>query len=104
MLKGEVNYALDPSAYASGRMDTSMGDRIRTLRKSRDLSQEDMGKIVGVSGATISQWESGTTVNIRPENFLRFTAYFGADPYWVVFGDDGDPRTSSSGRYRRPGG
>jgi transcriptional regulator with XRE-family HTH domain len=81
----------------------TMGDRIRTLRNSRRLSQEEMGKIVGVSGASISQWESGATTGIRPENYLKFCAYFAVDPYWVCFGDDA-PELSPTGRFRRPAG
>ena len=65
----------------------TMGERIRGLRESRSLSQDQLGEIVGVSGAAISQWESGATKNIRPENFLRFCAHFGVDPYWVVWGE-----------------
>lgn len=91
MLKAEVNHALGNVAYA--RQMEKMADRIRTLRESRTLSQEDMGKIIGISGPAISQWESGATKNIRPENFLRFCAYFNVDPYWVVFGADGDPQS-----------
>jgi transcriptional regulator with XRE-family HTH domain len=102
MLKSEVNHMRADTQYAD-RVET-MGDRIRTLRESRKLTQEDMGKIVGVSGASISQWESGATTGIRPENFLRFCAYFVVDPFWVVFGPDGDPQSSASGRFRRPSG
>jgi transcriptional regulator with XRE-family HTH domain len=101
MLKSNVNYALGIVAYAGLAMET-MGDRIRGLRESQRLSQEAVGKIVGISGASISQWENGTTVGIKPDNFLRFCAYFNADPYWVAFGADGDPRPSQSGRFRRP--
>jgi transcriptional regulator with XRE-family HTH domain len=65
-----------------------MGDRIRFLRQSRSLTQDKMGEAIGISGASISQWESGTITGIRPDNFLRFCAYFGVDPYWVVFGPE----------------
>lgn len=99
MLKGTVNYALEVEAY-SFPMET-MGDRIRTLRESRKLSQEDMGKIVGISGAAVSQWESGATKGIRPENFLRFCAYFSVDPYWLAFGADGDPHGVAFGRVKK---
>lgn len=99
MLKREVNHALDHPQYA-GRME-QMGDRIRALRESQRLSQEAVGRIVGVSGASISHWETGTVTGIKPEHFLRFCAYFNADPYWVVFGTEGDSRTPS-GRFRRP--
>ncbi len=87
MLKGNVNHALGGLAYSYSPMET-MGDRIRMLRQSRNLTQEEMGKIVGVSGASISQWESGATTGIKPENFLRFCSYFGTDPYWIVFGPE----------------
>lgn len=100
MLKTNVNYALGESVYAVS-MET-MGDRIRGLRESQRLSQEAVGKIVGVSGASISQWENGTTTGIKPENFLRFCAYFNANPYWVVFGAEGDSKVSPSGRFRKP--
>lgn len=99
MLKAEVNHALGNTPYSSP-MET-MGDRIRTLREARTLSQEDLGQIIGISGAAVSQWESGATRNIRPENFLRFCAHFNVDPYWVVFGADGDPQSPSVARLKR---
>ena len=90
MLKVQVNYALDVPTYAYPM--ATMGSRIRDLRQSRGLTQDKMGEIVGVSGAAISQWETDTTKGIKPENFLRFCAYFSADPYWVAFGQgDGPP-------------
>jgi transcriptional regulator with XRE-family HTH domain len=105
MLKANVNYALGDTAYPSRHMATEeMGDRIRTLRESRKLSQEDMGKIVGISGAAVSQWESGATKGIKPENFLRFCAYFAVDPYWLAFGAEGDPQGVAFGRARKSPG
>jgi len=103
MLKDEVNHASGAAPYAPRIMET-MGDRIRGLRESRKLTQDDLGKIVGVSYAAISQWESGATTGIRPENFLRFCAYFNVDPYWVAFWTEGDPRAPAAPRLRRPGG
>jgi transcriptional regulator with XRE-family HTH domain len=86
MLKGQVNYALEVPAYAYPM--ATMGSRIRDLRQGRRLTQEELGQVVGVSGAAISQWESDTTRGIKPENFLRFCAYFRVDPYWLAFGTD----------------
>ena len=93
MLESKVNYALPIPAYACRQMAT-MGERIKTLRQSRRLTQDQLGEIVGVTGASISQWELGTTKGIKPENFLRFCAHFQVDPYWVAFGDEGDSRTA----------
>lgn len=98
MLNADVNHAANPGPYAYGMQ--TMGDRIKMLRSSQRLSLEALGTIVGVSAAALSQWETGQTKGIRPDNFLRFCAYFGADPYWVCFGEEGDPR-SNSGKFRK---
>lgn len=87
MLKTEVNYAEGRAAYPFGPMD-EMGSRIKFLRKSRDLTLDALGDIVGVSGQAVHQWESGSTANLKLENFLKFCAFFGVEPYWLAFGDD----------------
>lgn len=38
-----------------------VGEIIRNLRKNRGLSQSELGKVVGFSARTISDWESGNT-------------------------------------------
>lgn len=43
-------------------MDNSVGKRIETLRKSKNISQEDLAEKVGVSRMTVYKWESGTSV------------------------------------------
>lgn len=37
-----------------------IGKFIAQLRKERMLSQEQLGKIIGVTNKTISRWETGT--------------------------------------------
>jgi transcriptional regulator with XRE-family HTH domain len=86
MLKGEVNHALEVSGYHAQAMNETMGDRIKNLRQSRRLSQDALGDIVGVKGASVSLWESGATTNIRPENLLAICSYFSCDPWWLVHG------------------
>lgn len=39
------------------------GERLKQLRQSRDLTQEDLAKRIGVTKQTISNWENG---NITP--------------------------------------
>ena len=87
MLKGQVNYAGGGSIYALPNMEQSLGDRIKFLRDSRKLTQEQLGAALDVSGASVSQWENGATKDLKIENFLRFCAYFNCDPQWLAFGD-----------------
>jgi transcriptional regulator with XRE-family HTH domain len=100
MLKTEVNYAGGTSAYAFEPME-EMGSRIKFLRNSRDLTLDALGKIVGVSGQAVHQWESGSTANLKLENFLKFCAFFGVEPYWLAFGDEWKEKLGLS---RAPGG
>jgi len=41
-------------------METT-GKIIRALRKSRNLSQSEFGKLFGFSARTVSDWENGNT-------------------------------------------
>lgn len=59
---------------------------MRELRLARGLTLEQVGKVMGVSAQAVSQIETGRTKDVKLENFLRFCAYFEADPYYVVFG------------------
>lgn len=38
-----------------------VGETIRLLRKSKNISQAELGKIIGYSARTVSDWENGST-------------------------------------------
>lgn len=38
----------------------SVGEKIRKLRKSRNMTQAEMGKVLNLANNTISGWESGS--------------------------------------------
>lgn len=42
-------------------MNIQMGEKIRTLRKARNLSQEVLAQYLGVSFQAVSKWENGDT-------------------------------------------
>ena len=42
----------------------NIGEKIRVLRKSRNITINDLGRLVGMSKSTISMWETGQR---RPE-------------------------------------
>lgn len=85
MLESNFKDALDHVSYASDHMET-MGQRIRRLRDQRDLSQGELGDLVGVTGASVSQWERDETENIKLAHFLRLAKVLGTDPQYLVFG------------------
>lgn len=50
-------------------------DTIKTLRETHNLSQDDLGKIAGVSGKAVSTWEKGTRIP-RMGAIQRLADYF----------------------------
>ncbi len=58
-------------------------ERLFFLREERDLTQEDMGKILNVSRVAISQWETGKEV-IPLEKLNIYSNYFGVSLDYIL--------------------
>lgn len=56
------------------------GDYIAMLRMGKGLSQERLGKLAGVSGATISMLESGNRTDLKLSSFTGIARALGVDP------------------------
>lgn len=90
MLNLQVKDADLHEAYAGLLMET-MGDRIRTLREARKLTQEQLAKAVGVTKSAVSQWEGGSTKNIKLETFLSLLGVLKTDHEYLVYGAGREP-------------
>lgn len=58
-------------------------ERLFFLREEKDLTQEDMGKILSVSRVAISQWETGKEV-ILLEKFNIYSNYFNVSLDYIL--------------------
>lgn len=43
----------------------NLGEKIKEARKTKGLTQEELGKIIGVQKSAIAKYESGRVVNIK---------------------------------------
>ena len=43
-------------------MDNTLGNKIKQLRKQKNISQEVLAQYLGVSFQAVSKWETGTTM------------------------------------------
>ena len=87
MLNLKVKDAGPSVAYAVALMET-MGDRIRQLREARRLTQEQLAKAVGVTKSAVSQWEDGSTKNIKLATFLLLLEALMTDAEFLIWGPD----------------
>lgn len=64
----------------------NLGERIRNLRKSKNITQEELAKMIGVKRSVISKYENGS-VNISTNNLLEISKAL-AIPIEVFLGND----------------
>ena len=74
--------------------EKTLGQRILQRRKEIKMTQRELGKVAGVSYATISLWESDNT-EPTGKNLHALSRALQCTPTWILFGDSdqtpGDP-------------
>jgi transcriptional regulator with XRE-family HTH domain len=63
---------------------SSPGEKIRELRLMADMSQEELGKRVGVQRAAIQKYEKGTVSNIPLGTLEKIANVFNVSPTYLV--------------------
>ncbi|MCR1891280.1 XRE family transcriptional regulator [Ligilactobacillus murinus] len=61
-----------------------MGDRIRRLRLSKGLTQEELGKRVGLQRAAINKYEKGNVENMKRTVIGELSSFFGVTPAYLM--------------------
>ena len=70
-------------------MTVSPGERIKYLRSLTNMSQEELGRRVGVQRAAINKYEKGTVENIPIKTIEKIANVFEVSPTYIV-GWNGD--------------
>ena len=65
-------------------MRKTTGQIIKELRESRNLTQEQLGEIVGVQKSAIAKYEADRVVNLKRETIQKMADYFGVKPSYIM--------------------
>ena len=65
-------------------MTIDIGTRIKELRTLAGLSQEELGRRVGVQRAAINKYEKGTVTNIPIQTIEQMAMIFDVSPTYIV--------------------
>ena len=74
-------------------MRVSPGEKIKELRLLCGMSQEELGKRIGVQRAAINKYEKGTVTNIPLQTIENIAKVFDVSPTYIVGwdGNGGNP-------------
>lgn len=61
-----------------------MGDIIRQLRLQRGITQEELGKIIGVQKSAVRKYEKGAVENIKRTSIKKMADFFGVSPTYLM--------------------
>jgi DNA-binding transcriptional regulator YiaG len=69
----------------------TMGTRIRRLRESRNLTQDQLATRCGVARSAVHQWETGESENIKLQPWLRLLRTLEVSAHYLIFGSEKAP-------------
>ena len=65
-----------------------MGKRIKQLRQEKGLTQEELGKYIGVKKAAIMKYEKGNVQNMKRSSIETLSKLFGVSPSYLMCLDE----------------
>lgn len=66
----------------------SMAENIKALRTKKGIDQKELGKLLGITGKTISSWECGRT-EPRAAAIAKMAEIFGCSQHDIITGGNG---------------
>lgn len=66
----------------------SFSDKIKTLRKERGMTLEQVGDLVGVGKSTVRKWESGQIANMRRDKIAKLAHALNVSPSYLMGWDE----------------
>lgn len=68
----------------------TMGERIKQLRKEKGLTQEELGKYIGVKKAAIMKYEKGNVKNMKRSSIEILSKLFNVTPSYLMCLDENE--------------
>lgn len=60
------------------------GDIIKKLRKEKNLTQEQLGNLIGVQKSAIAKYERGEIINLKRETIEKLANIFEVRPSYIM--------------------
>ena len=64
-----------------------LASRLRSVRSEKQLTQEKLAQLIGVSKGAVSQWELGDVTRLGYERVFRLADVLSVEPRWLALGE-----------------
>lgn len=65
-----------------------IGSKIKSARIAKRMTQEELGKILGVQKSAIAKYESGRVVNIKRSTLKKISDVLNIPPFELIFDEE----------------
>ena len=66
------------------QLEKNMGEILKKLRIERGLTQEEVGKIIGVQKAAIQKYEKGDVKNLKRSAIRKLSEFYNVSPSYLM--------------------
>lgn len=66
-------------------MPLTVGERIKSLRVEQNMTQEELGEILGVTKAAVQKYENGTIRNFKSDTIRTLCDTFQMPPVYFIY-------------------
>lgn len=66
----------------------NIGEKIKAARKAKGMTQDELGKILGVQKSAIAKYESGRVVNIKRSTLKKISDILNIPPFELIFDEE----------------
>lgn len=68
------------------------GDKIKALRISKGMTQEELGARIGVKKAAIHKYETGAVVNLKRSTIMKLAQALDTTPLYLIGMEEAEPK------------
>lgn len=79
----------------------TMGERIKQLRRQKGLTQEELGKYIGVKKAAIMKYEKGNVQNMKRSSIETLSKLFDVTPSYLMCLEENEKNNDNKLIYKR---
>lgn len=69
-------------------MSLTVGEKIRKYRTEKGMTQEELGKVLGVGRAAVQKYETNQVQNLKSSHIKKMCFLFNCRPWDFIFDDE----------------